>query len=83
LKYFVRLLENILYAGQRFLNGVYVSRPVECQLKMKNVPQPSTSKTRENVEQIWELIHEDHCQTIHELADTVGISYGVCQEILT
>jgi hypothetical protein len=33
--------------------------------------------------QIWELIHEDHCQTIHELADTVGISYGVCQEILT
>jgi hypothetical protein len=26
---------------------------------------------------------QDRCQTIHELADTVGINYGVCQEILT
>jgi hypothetical protein len=45
--------------------------------------RPSTSKTTENVEKIWELIHKDHCWTIHELADTFGISYGVCQEILT
>jgi DNA-binding Lrp family transcriptional regulator len=45
--------------------------------------RPSTSKTIENVEKIWELIHEDHRQTIHELADTVGISFEVCQEILT
>jgi hypothetical protein len=45
--------------------------------------QPSTSKTTENVEKIQELIHEDHRQTIHELTDTIGISYGVCQEILT
>jgi hypothetical protein len=45
--------------------------------------QPSTSRTTENVEKIQELIHKDHCQTIHELADTIGISYGVSQEILT
>jgi hypothetical protein len=32
---------------------------------------------------IRELIHEDHRRTIHELADTVGISYGVRQEIFT
>jgi hypothetical protein len=44
--------------------------------------QQRTSKTTENVEKILKLIHEDHGQTIHELADTVGISYGVCQ-ILT
>jgi hypothetical protein len=37
----------------------------------------------ENVEKIRELIHEDCHQTIHELVDTAGISYGVCQEILT
>jgi hypothetical protein len=37
----------------------------------------------ENIKKILEFIHEDHCQTIHELTDTVGISYGVCQEILT
>jgi hypothetical protein len=44
--------------------------------------RPSTSKMIENVEKIRELIHEDCGRTIHELADTVGISYGVCQ-ILT
>jgi hypothetical protein len=40
------------------------------------------AKTTENVERILELIHKDHCQTIHELIDTVGINYGVCQGIL-
>jgi hypothetical protein len=44
--------------------------------------RPSTSKTTENVEKIQELIHKDRCRTIHELTDTAGISYGVCQEIL-
>jgi hypothetical protein len=37
----------------------------------------------ENVKTYQEFINEDHRQTIHELVDTVGISYGVCQEILT
>jgi hypothetical protein len=41
---------------------------------------PSTTKTTENVERIQELIRR---HTIHEFTDTVGISYGVCQEILT
>jgi hypothetical protein len=31
----------------------------------------------ENVEKVRELIHEDRRRAIHELADTVGISYGV------
>jgi hypothetical protein len=48
----------------------------------KRSGRPSTSKTTENVEKIQELINEDCHQTIHELADTVAISYGVCQ-ILT
>jgi hypothetical protein len=43
--------------------------------------RPSTRKMTENIEKIRELIHEDQCQTIHDLTDTVGISYGVCQEI--
>jgi hypothetical protein len=37
----------------------------------------------ENVEIIRELIHEARRRTTHELIDTVRISYGVCQEILT
>jgi hypothetical protein len=45
--------------------------------------QSSSSRTTENVENIWALIHDDRHQTIHELADTTGISYRVCQEILT
>jgi hypothetical protein len=44
---------------------------------------PSTSKMTENAEKIWELIHVDRRWTMHELLDTAGISYGVCQEILT
>jgi hypothetical protein len=45
--------------------------------------RPSTSKTTENVEKIWELIHENRRRTIHELSDTIEISCGGCQEILT
>jgi hypothetical protein len=43
---------------------------------------PSTSKTTENVKNIRELIHKNHRRTIHELTDTSGIGYVVCQEIL-
>jgi hypothetical protein len=49
----------------------------------KRSGRPSSSKMTEKVENIGELIHEDRRQTIHELADTVAISYGVCQVILT
>jgi hypothetical protein len=45
--------------------------------------RPSTNKTIENVKKFENSIHEDRCQIIHELADTVGISYGVYQKILT
>jgi hypothetical protein len=45
--------------------------------------RPSTSRMIEIVEENRELIHEDRRGTIHELADTVGVSYGVCHEILT
>jgi hypothetical protein len=31
----------------------------------------------ENVEKFQELIHEDRRQTIHELADTAGMSHGI------
>jgi hypothetical protein len=37
--------------------------------------RPSTIKTTQYVEKFQELIHKDHRRTIHELADTVGISY--------
>jgi hypothetical protein len=64
----MRLLENIPQAGQRFLNGIHVSRPFECQLKMTNVQ----GKTTENAGKIRELIHEDRRRTIHKLEDPLG-----------
>jgi hypothetical protein len=80
----VRLLENILKAGRQFLNDIPVSRPVECQLKITNFQgDQAPAKRQKELKKIRELIHEDLRQTIHELADTVGISYGVCQGILT
>jgi ribosomal protein S25 len=72
----VRLLENIQWHS-RFKAGRVSVEDVE------RSGRPSTSKTTENVEKIRELVHEDRRRTIHELADTVGISYGVCLEILT
>jgi hypothetical protein len=50
---------------------------------MTNVQGEQAPAKQENVEKIRELISEDRCRTIHVLADTAGISYRVCQEILT
>jgi hypothetical protein len=40
---------------------------------------PSTSETTENFEKIQKLIYKNRRWTVHELTDTVGISYLVCQ----
>jgi hypothetical protein len=63
-------------AGQQFLNGIHISRPVKSVEDDEHSGRPSTNKSTE-------FIKEDCRRTIHELADTAGISYGVCQEILT
>jgi ribosomal protein S25 len=41
------------------------------------------AKRQKMLKKIREFIHKNRCPTIHELADTVGISYGISQEILT
>jgi hypothetical protein len=48
-KYFVSLLENILSGRQWFLNGIHVSRPVKCQLKMTNVQGEDTTIKRQKI----------------------------------
>jgi hypothetical protein len=48
----------------------------------KRSGQPGTIRMEENVEKVQDLIQEGHCRTIHELVGTIGIRYGVCQEIL-
>lgn len=44
---------------------------------------PPTSKTDTNTEKVRDAIHKDHHQSIQDTANTVGISYGSCQSILT
>jgi hypothetical protein len=53
LKCFIRLLENILYVGQRFLNGIHVSRPVECQLKMRTF---RVTEHQQNDRKCWDSL---------------------------
>jgi hypothetical protein len=49
----------MLQAGQRILNGIGVSRPVECHLKTMNVQSDQTpAKRQKHVETFRNLIHE-------------------------
>jgi hypothetical protein len=41
------------------------------------------AKRQKMLKKNLELINDDRRRTIHEFADTVGISYGVCQKIST
>jgi hypothetical protein len=51
---------------------------------MKNVQSDQAPAKRQKIlEKCRELIYEDRRRAIRELADTVVVSYGVCQEILT
>jgi hypothetical protein len=65
--------------GQWFLSGIHVLRPVECQLMMRNIQGDQVSAKQQKMLTNRELIHKDCSQIIHELADTVGFSYGVLQ----
>jgi hypothetical protein len=51
-------------------------KAVECQLKMINVQgEQAPAKRQKMLKKIRELFLEDRRRTIHELPDTVGISY--------
>ena len=50
---------------------------------MSTQEDQTISKTNEIVEKVHELVLEDRRRTIRQLSDMVGISYRICQEILT
>jgi hypothetical protein len=52
-------------------------------MMMMNIQGDRAPAKRQKMLKNSRTINKDHRLTIHELADTVGISYGVCQEILT
>jgi hypothetical protein len=87
----IETLEMLCEAfGEHFLSLTAVfewhSRFKVGRVSVENVERswrPGTNKTTENFEKMQELMHEVRRRTIHELADTIGISYEACQEILT
>jgi hypothetical protein len=44
--------------------------------------RPSTSTTPENIAKVREAILADHRQTIHDVCEIVGLSYGTVQRTL-
>jgi len=45
--------------------------------------RPRSCTTPETIACIQELIRQDRCRTIHDIAEEVGIGYGTCQRVLT
>jgi response regulator of citrate/malate metabolism len=45
--------------------------------------RPTTSCTTATFARIQELVHQDQCRTIHDIAEEVGIGYGMCKRVLT
>jgi len=48
----------------------------------KHSGRPSTCTTSEIIAKVREVILEDRRQTIHDVCNCVGLSYGSCQRIL-
>ena len=44
--------------------------------------RPSTCSTPEMIAEVLEVIIEDRRQTIHDVCNRVGLSYGSCQHIV-
>ena len=54
----------------------------ECVEDDKHSGQPSTCTTPEMIAKVREVTLEDRRQTIHDVCNRVGLSYGSCQRIL-
>jgi hypothetical protein len=49
----------------------------------KHTGRPRSCTAPEAVTRIQQLVRQDQCQTIHDIAEEVGICYGTCQRVLT
>lgn len=44
--------------------------------------QPCTNTIPKDINRIWQLVHADHQNTVHDVADAVGITFGAAQVII-
>jgi hypothetical protein len=79
----VSLLVKIAEGDHGFLNGFLVSRPLQSAKDNEHTGRQITCKTTQDVKRIRELTHGNRPRRIHEPAETVGISYGECPDLLT
>jgi len=49
----------------------------------EHTSRPTSCTAPERVAQIQQLIHQDRCRTIHDIAEEVGVGYETCQRVLT
>ena len=68
-------LEIMPWAKTKLLYGTNASRTDECS------GRPSTSTTPANIVKVHEAILADHRQTIHNVCEIVGLSYGTIQHV--
>jgi hypothetical protein len=59
------------------------SRLVAHQFTMTNTKGDPQTAQLLKLAQIQELVHQDWCRAIHDIAHEVGIGYGTCQRVLT
>ena len=45
--------------------------------------RPSTSMDDDHIEKVCAVIRENHCLTVHEVSEEVGICKSVCHTVLT
>jgi hypothetical protein len=70
-------------AGQWFVNGIHISRPGECQLKMTNFQGDQIPAKQQKMLKKFETSSTETINQQSMIADTIWITCGVCQEILT
>ena len=51
--------------------------------RWRNAGRGRSCTTPETVARIQELVRQNRCRTIHDIAEEVGIGYGTCQRVLT
>ena len=68
-----------LLAKQEHLSGLSVSKMAGNWWKIiKHSGRPSTCTTPDMIAKVHEVILEDSRQTIHDVCNRVGLSYGSC-----
>jgi len=81
---FSRFSAMMPWASHKLRSGTTDSKAAACRWRAMLVPgRHSTSQNDELIDQVRTLVMQDHCVTVRELAEEVGINTGSVHSILT